>query len=213
MTEPINEHTARLLLEHKAVLLQPNDPFTWASGIESPIYTDNRQLLSYPNARREVITGLVQLIKTHYPTVTAIAGTATAGIPHAAWISEQMNLPMIYIRGKAKDHGRKTQIEGHLNTDDQLVVVDDLISTGGSVLEAASVAAEKANVLGVVSIFTYDFQSAADNFRKAGLTYHSLSDYPTLVRAAEADQLFSANEIQKLEQWHQQYGRHDGSEA
>lgn len=207
MTEPMNERTARLLLEHKAVLLQPSDPFTWASGIEAPIYTDNRQLLSYPDARCEIIDGLVALIETHYPEATVIGGTATAGIPHAAWISEKMNLPMVYIRGKAKDHGRKTQIEGHLNPDDKLVMIDDLISTGGSVLEAAKVAAEHVEVLGVASIFTYDFQSADDNFKNAGLTYHSLSDYPTLVHVAEADHLFSAEEIEKLNQWHHKYGR------
>lgn len=196
---------AHLLLDHQAVLLQPNDPFTWASGIQSPIYTDNRQLLSYPSARKTVAQALAALIQAAYPDVTVIAGTATAGIPHAAWVSDLLDLPMIYVRGKAKDHGRQSQIEGHLKPTDKIVLIDDLISTGGSVLAAAKAVAETHEVLGVVSIFTYAFQSAHDHFDQAGLTYHSLVDYPTLIQIAAEDNRFTAAEIDKLNAWHAQY--------
>lgn len=205
MTQTTAETIAQILIDHKAVLLEPSHPFTWASGIQSPIYTDNRQLMSYPDARKMVAQALANMIKTNYPDVTVIAGTATAGIPHAAWVSELLNLPMIYVRGKAKDHGRKSQIEGHLNPDDRIVLIDDLISTGGSVLEAAKVLEETHTVLGVASIFTYAFQSAQDNFKEANLTYHSLSNYPTLIEVAAADGRFTEEEVQKLNDWHAQY--------
>ena len=127
MSTPINQQVAHILLEKQAVILQPDDPFTWASGIKSPIYCDNRQLLSYPKERRIVAEGLADLIKTYYPEATVIAGTATAGIPHAAWVSEVLGLPMVYVRSKAKDHGRKSQIEGKLSPNDKVVLIDDLM--------------------------------------------------------------------------------------
>ncbi|MDO4669930.1 MAG: orotate phosphoribosyltransferase [Aerococcus sp.] len=207
MTDATAKTVARILLDHKAVLLQPNDPFTWASGIKSPIYTDNRQLMSYPEARKVVSQALATLIKTNYPEVTVIAGTATAGIPHAAWVSDLLNLPMIYVRSKAKDHGRQSQIEGFLKPDDKIVLIDDLISTGGSVLEAAKAVEQTHKVLGVASIFTYAFQSATDNFANAKLPYHSLADYPTLIQTAAEDGRFSAEEIEKLNIWHQHYAQ------
>ena len=129
---------AKDLLEIEAVFLSPSEPFTWASGIKSPIYCDNRITMSYPKVRKEIAQGLADKIKEAYPDVEVIAGTATAGIPHAAWVAEILDLPMVYIRSKAKDHGKGNQIEGRIFEGQKMVVLEDLISTGGSVLEAAS---------------------------------------------------------------------------
>ena len=131
-----SETIANQLLDIKAVSLSPHEPFTWASGIKSPIYCDNRVTMSYPNVRKDIAKGLAKLIKTNYPEVEVIAGTATAGIPHAAWVAEILDLPMVYIRSKAKDHGKGNQIEGRITPGQKMVVIEDLISTGGSVLAA-----------------------------------------------------------------------------
>ena len=148
---------AEQLLSIDAVSLNPTDPFTWASGMKSPIYCDNRITMSYPAVRREIALGLAKMITTHYPEVEVIAGTATAGIPHAAWVAELLDLPMVYIRSKAKDHGKGNQIEGRISDNQKMVVIEDLISTGGSVIEAAQAAAsEGANILGVAAIFNYE---------------------------------------------------------
>ena len=136
----LEKQIAKDLLEIKAVFLSPEDPFTWASGIKSPIYCDNRMTMSYPKVRREIAKGLAEKIKAQFPEVEVIAGTATAGIPHAAWIAEILDLPMVYIRSKAKDHGKGNQIEGRITEGQKMVVIEDLISTGGSVLEACSAA-------------------------------------------------------------------------
>jgi orotate phosphoribosyltransferase len=148
------KQVAQALLDIEAVKLQPQAPFTWASGIKSPIYTDNRKIISFPKEREIVIAGLTALIKTQYPDVQAIGGVATAGIPHAAWVAQAMNLPLIYVRAKPKDHGTGKQIEGALTAQQKVVLIDDLISTGGSVLGAVKATrAEAGNVIGVVSIF------------------------------------------------------------
>ena len=148
---------AKDLLEIEAVFLNPENPFTWASGLKSPIYCDNRMTMSYPAVRRAIANGLAEKIKAEFPEVEVIAGTATAGIPHAAWIAEILDLPMVYIRSKAKDHGKGNQIEGRITAGQKMVVVEDLISTGGSVLEACEAATrEGADVLGVAAIFTYE---------------------------------------------------------
>ena len=154
------------LLDIQAVYLKPNDPFTWASGIKSPIYTDNRVTLSYPETRTLIENGFVDKIKEEFPEVEVIAGTATAGIPHGAIIADKMNLPFAYIRSKPKDHGAGNQIEGRV-TKDKNVVVEDLISTGGSVLEAVAAAErEGADVIGVVAIFTYELPKATETLKK-----------------------------------------------
>ncbi|KXB33558.1 orotate phosphoribosyltransferase [Aerococcus christensenii] len=202
MSTPINQQVAHILLEKQAVILQPDDPFTWASGIKSPIYCDNRQLLSYPKERRIVAEGLADLIKTYYPEATVIAGTATAGIPHAAWVSEVLGLPMIYVRSKAKDHGRKSQIEGKLSPNDKVVLIDDLISTGGSVLEACRPVAERATVLGVAAIFTYNLKRAENNFKEAGQTLHVLTDLHTLLKVASRDHGLTPDQLETVKTFH-----------
>ena len=136
----VEQSIAKDLLEIEAVFLNPSNPFTWASGIKSPIYCDNRITMSYPKVRKEIAKGLASKIKEAYPEVQVIAGTATAGIPHAAWVAEILDLPMVYIRSKAKDHGKGNQIEGRIFEGQKMVVIEDLISTGGSVLEAAEAA-------------------------------------------------------------------------
>ncbi|WEB71358.1 orotate phosphoribosyltransferase [Aerococcus christensenii] len=202
MSTPINQQVAHILLEKQAVILQPDDPFTWASGIKSPIYCDNRQLLSYPKERRIVAEGLADLIKTYYSEATAIAGTATAGIPHAAWVSEVLGLPMVYVRSKAKDHGRKSQIEGKLSPNDKVVLIDDLISTGGSVLEACRPVAERATVLGVAAIFTYNLKRAENNFKEAGQTLHVLTDLHTLLEVASRDHGLTPDQLETVKTFH-----------
>lgn len=167
MTE-ISKAIAKDLLTIEAVFLRPNEPFTWASGIKSPIYCDNRMTMSYPAVRKAIASGLAAQIKEHFPDVEVIAGTATAGIPHAAWVADILDLPMVYIRSKAKDHGKGNQIEGRITEGQKMVVIEDLISTGGSVLEACEAAArEGANVLGVAAIFTYELPQGLNNFEKA----------------------------------------------
>lgn len=202
MSTSINQQVAHILLEKQAVILQPDDPFTWASGIKSPIYCDNRQLLSYPKERRIVAEGLADLIKTYYPEATVIAGTATAGIPHAAWVSEVLGLPMVYVRSKAKDHGRKSQIEGKLSPNDKVVLIDDLISTGGSVLEACRPVAERATVLGVAAIFTYNLKRAENNFKEAGQTLHVLTDLHTLLEVAIRDHGLTPDQLETVKTFH-----------
>lgn len=182
------EEIARALLSIKAVFLRPNEPFTWASGIKSPIYCDNRLTLSYPEVRTLIDEGLADLAKQSYPEMEKLMGTSTAGIAHAAIAADRLGLPAGYVRGSAKDHGRKNQIEGHLEPGDKVVVVEDLISTGGSVLDCVEpLRAAGAEVLGVVSIFTYGMQKAADRLSAAQVENHSLCDLDTLVEVA-ADQ-------------------------
>lgn len=168
---------ATQLLDIKAVYLKPEDPFTWASGIKSPIYTDNRVTLSYPKTRDLIENGFVETIRAHFPEVEVIAGTATAGIPHGAIIADKMTLPFVYIRSKPKDHGAGNQIEGRVLKGQKMVIIEDLISTGGSVLDAAAAASrEGADVLGVVAIFTYELPKASQNFKEAGIKLITLSN-------------------------------------
>ena len=177
------------LLKIKAVFLKPNDPFTWASGIKNPIYCDNRLTLSYPEVRRVVENGLAEIIKTYYPTCEVIMGTSTAGIAHAAYVSEILDMPMGYVRGGAKDHGRGNQIEGVVPVGKDVVVIEDLISTAGSSIEVVEVLREAGcNVLGIASIFTYGLQKGLDRLDNAKVINHSLSNFETLVHvAAELD--------------------------
>lgn len=193
---------AKELLSIKAVSLSPNEPFTWASGIKSPIYCDNRLTMSYPDVRKQVAKGLANLIKEHYPTVEVIAGTATAGIPHAAWVAEELGLPMVYIRGKSKDHGKKNQIEGRIDNGAKMVIIEDLISTGGSVIDAAQAAKrEGADVLGVAAIFTYQLPSGFENFKEAGIPFYTLTNYDELIEVAIENDYISQDDRLLLQEW------------
>lgn len=181
----LSESIAQMLLDVEAVCLSPNEPFTWASGLKSPIYCDNRLIMSDPEARRVVVNGLVETIKAHYPDVELVAGTATAGIPHAAFVAQRLNLPMIYVRSSAKDHGKGNQIEGKLCPGQKVVMIEDLISTGGSVIQAAdAVAAAGGEVLGCVAIFNYSLPKGRAAFTQSGYPLVTLTDYVTLVKLA-----------------------------
>ena len=182
------------LLKIKAVFLRPNEPFTWASGIKSPIYCDNRLTLSDTQVRNDVENGLAQLIKEHYPQAEVLMGTSTAGIAHAAITATILDLPMGYVRSGAKDHGRGNQIEGKLLPGQKVVVVEDLISTGGSCIEVVNVLREAgANVLGIVSIFTYGMKKGLERLAAAEVKNVSLCDLDTLVEVA-ADKAYIAPE-------------------
>lgn len=194
---------AEILLNVGAVELSPEDPFTWASGIKSPIYCDNRLTMSDPVGRKQIAEGLAELIKNHYPETTLIAGTATAGIPHAAWVADILGLPMVYIRSKAKGHGRSRQIEGKVKPEDKAVIIEDLISTGGSSLNAVeALQSEGIEVSGVVSIFTYELESADKAFEEAELSYKSLTDFGALAEAAMESDAITKDSMDGLLEWH-----------
>ncbi|MGM0301810.1 orotate phosphoribosyltransferase [Enterococcus sp. AZ048] len=198
----IAEQIAKDLLSIEAVSLSPDEPFTWASGLKSPIYCDNRVTMSYPEVRRAIAEGLATRIKEEFPNVQVIAGTATAGIPHAAWVAEILDLPMVYIRSKAKDHGRGNQIEGRITEGQKMVVIEDLISTGGSVLEAAEAATrEGADVLGVAAIFTYELAKGKNNFEAAAMPLITLTNYSTLIEAALKEDYINHEQLELLKKW------------
>lgn len=195
----MNKKIARHLLNIGAVSLQPNDPFTWTSGMKSPIYCDNRVTISYPEVRRDIAEAFTAIIREKYPEAEVIAGAATGGVPHAAWVSENMELPMVYVRGSAKGHGKKKQVEGVLRKGQKVVVVEDLFSTGGSVINVAqALRSEGAEVLGVVGIFTYGLKKAEKNFAEAELNHTTITDFPTLLEVAE----LSEEERVKLNKWY-----------
>ena len=179
---------ARDLLRIEAVFLRPDQPFTWASGIKSPIYCDNRLTLSDPEVRTDVETGLAQLIRENYPDAEVLMGTSTAGIAHAAITAQLMGLPMGYVRSGAKDHGRQNQIEGRLLPGQKAVVVEDLISTGGSVISVVEALREAgAEVLGIASIFTYGMKKSVERLAAADVRNVSLTDFDAVVAAAVAE--------------------------
>lgn len=193
---------AKDLLDIKAVFLKPNDPFTWASGIKSPIYCDNRLTLSYPEVREDVEEGLASLIKEYFPDVEIIEGTSTAGIAHAALVANKLKIPMGYVRGGHKTHGRGNQIEGIVRPGMKAVVVEDLISTGGSSLEVVDVLREAGcEVLGLVAIFTYGLDSSVKNFEDKNCKFVTLSNYNTLLEVALENGYIKDNELEKLRQW------------
>lgn len=201
MKEQSNQ-IAKDLLDIEAIFLRPNEPFTWASGIKSPIYCDNRITMSYPHVRRAIAKGLAAVIKTTYPKAEVIAGTATAGIPHAAWVAELLDLPMVYIRSKAKEHGKGNQIEGRIQPNQKMVVIEDLLSTGGSVLEACEAAKrEGADVLGVAAIFTYELPQVQENFDQAGLSYVTLTNYTALIESALETGAIQEFDVALLQEW------------
>ncbi|MFJ5761769.1 orotate phosphoribosyltransferase [Neobacillus sp. NPDC093182] len=193
---------AEKLLTINAVALKPNEPFTWTSGLRSPIYCDNRLTLSYPEVRREIAKGLQSIILDKYPSADVIAGTATAGIPHAAWVSELLNLPMCYVRSSAKGHGKGNQIEGNVEKGQKVVVVEDLISTGGSVITAVQALREAGcEVLGVVSIFTYGLDKGKEAFAQEDIKSESLTDFTNLVEVAIEKGYISKNDQESLLSW------------
>ena len=193
---------AKDLLAIQAVALRPNDYFTWTSGIKSPIYCDNRITMSYPSIRREIAAGMVEVIKEKYPAVEVIARTATAAIPHAAWVSELLDLPMIYVRDSAKKHGKTNQIEGRVLEGQKVVIIEDLISTGLSSLKVAKALREAgAEVLGVVAIFSYELKKAQDAFEEVGVEYITLTNYPVLVEEAVAIEYIHQDDVEKLLEW------------
>ncbi len=199
MSNELAVNVAKNLLKIKAVFLKPNDPFTWASGIKSPIYCDNRLTLSYPETRRVVENGLAEVIKQYFPTCEVVMGTSTAGIAHAAYVSELLDLPMGYVRGGAKDHGRGNQIEGVVPVGKDVVVIEDLISTGGSSIEVVEVLREAGcNVLGIASIFTYNLKKGIDKLASANVINHSLSNFETLVKVAAEENYISESDIKKV---------------
>ena len=196
------KQVAKDLLSIKAVTLSPEEPFTWASGIKSPIYCDNRLTISYPEVRKRIAKGIADIIREKYPETEVIAGTATAGIPHAAWIAEELNLPMIYGRSKPKDHGRGKQIEGVLAEGQKVVLIDDLLSTGGSVLKAVDAAKnEGADVLGVCGIFSYQLSKLYDNFKVYNLLYATLTNYTELIEVAEENDYIEEKQKEILHAW------------
>lgn len=193
---------AKDLLKIKAVKLSPAKPFTWASGIKSPIYCDNRLTISYPEIRKQIAQGLAAQIKAKFPDVEVIGGVATAGIPHAAWVADELGLPLIYVRSKPKDHGRGKQIEGVLPAHAKTVLIDDLLSTGGSVLKAVKAAQnEGADVIGVGAIFSYQLSAVSANFKQVGLSFTTLTNYSELLEAATEENYIAEDQLETLKKW------------
>ena len=190
------------LLKIEAVYLKPEEPFTWASGIKSPIYTDNRVTLAYPETRTLIENGFVDKIKEAFPEVEVIAGTATAGIPHGAIIADKMNLPFAYIRSKPKDHGAGNQIEGRVPQGQKMVVVEDLISTGGSSLKAVAALREAGfEVVGMVASYTYGFPVAEEAFKEANVQLVTLTDYQSVVEKALETGYINKEDVPMLDEW------------
>ena len=195
----LNVKIAKDLLKIKAVFFRPEEPFTWASGIKSPVYCDNRLTLSDPEVRMDVESGLAELIRENYPDAEVLMGTSTAGIAHAAITAHLMGLPMGYVRSGHKDHGRQNQIEGRLEPGQKVVVVEDLISTGGSVIEVVDVLREAgAEVLGIVSIFTYGMQKGLDRLAASDVKNISLTNFDVIAEVAAADGYIRPEDVQRL---------------
>lgn len=198
----IAKQVAKSLLQINAIILQPNNPFKWAAGWNSPIYCDNRKTLSYPEIRTNIKQGLAAIVKNHYKGANVIAGVATAGIPHGALVAEELGLPFIYVRSKAKEHGKQNQIEGCFEEGQSVILVEDLISSGKSSLDSAQVLKDAGMIVkGMVSIFTYGFDAAAENFKKAECEYVSLCDYSTLLPIAKEQQYVEESDLSVLNEW------------
>jgi orotate phosphoribosyltransferase len=209
--QAISRDIAAALLRIKAVSLRPQQPFTWTSGLKSPIYCDNRLTMSYPEIRELISEGFATLIREQYPQAEVVAGTATAGIPHAAWVAQKLNLPMIYIRDKAKGHGKENLIEGAVNPGQKVIVIEDLISTGGSSLKAALAVKEAgAEALGVLAIFSYQLDKATQAFEEAGIPLQTLSNYTALLDVAVTDGHIREEDLSQLRSWREnpaEYGK------
>ncbi len=197
--ETIKETIARDLLSIRAVFFRPNEPFTWASGIKSPVYCDNRLILTAPAVRERVEAAIAETVRREYPEAEVLMGTSTAGIAHAAIAAHLMGLPMGYVRSGAKDHGRQNRIEGRLEAGQKVVVIEDLISTGGSVIEVVEALREVgAEVLGIVSIFTYGMQKGLDRLAAAEVRNVSLTDFDTIARIAGEDGYIAPEDVKRL---------------
>ncbi|MEX0844829.1 MAG: orotate phosphoribosyltransferase [Balneolaceae bacterium] len=202
----LNTSFARVLAAHlldiNAVILRPNNPFTWTSGWNSPIYCDNRLTLRYPEIRNEIENEFTDIIQQNFPKIDVITGTATAGIPHAAWVAANLNKPMAYVRAKAKAHGMGNQIEGGVKKGESTIVIEDLISTGSSaisVIEALKFVGAK--VEAVLSIFTYDFDNASQRFTDQNVPVYTLTDYKTLVNVAVEKGMINGDDLDLLSSW------------
>ena len=202
VNDEIAAQTAKYLLDVEAVQLRPANPFTWASGWKSPIYCDNRLTLSFPEVRTFIAKSLAKIIKEHFPNVEAIAGVATAGIPQGALVAAELNLPMLYVRSKAKGHGMTNLIEGKVVPQQKVVVIEDLVSTGGSSLKAVEDLQEnQITVLGMAAIFNYGFKKAAENFTKANVDLICLSDYTHLIKLAVKNNYVENDAVETLTEW------------
>ena len=200
--DDIARKTAEYLLQIKAIKLQPAKPFTWASGWKSPIYCDNRMTLSFPEVRSFIADSFASRVRELYPDAQVVAGVATGAIAHGALVADRLNLPFIYVRSGAKDHGLGNQIEGHYLKKQKVVVIEDLISTGGSSLGAVKALREAGcDVLGMIAIFTYGFSKSADAFRDEGCRLDTLSNYGILVDMAAASGYISPSDVETLKEW------------
>lgn len=198
----MKQEVAKFLLSIHAVFFRPDEPFTWASGIKSPVYCDNRLILTAPQVRTEVETALMETVRREYPDAEVLMGTSTAGIAHAAITAQMMGLPMGYVRGSGKDHGRKNQIEGKLEPGQKVVVIEDLISTGGSVLDVVSVLREAgAEVLGIASIFTYGMQKGLTRLAEANVKNVSLTNFDVIAAVAAEQNYIKQEDIARLIQF------------
>ena len=198
----IAKQIAKSLLQINAIILQPNNPFKWASGWNSPIYCDNRKALSYPKIRDYIKKGLTNIIQSHFKETNIIAGVATAGIPHGVLVAEELKLPFIYVRSKAKGHGRENQIEGFFKKQQSVVLIEDLISSGKSSIDAAKTLQNAGmDVKGIISIFSYGFEAANQNFKDANLKHMSLSNYKILINEAIKQNYINQEDQSVLEKW------------
>ena len=205
MSDNTAQTIAKGLLTAGAVKILPDKPFTWASGWKSPIYCDNRLTLSYPKLRTEITEALVVAAKAQFPQATAVAGVATAGIPQGALLADRLELPFLYVRSSAKAHGMGNKIEGRAEAGAKIIVVEDLISTGGSSLKAVEALREAGcEVLGLLAIFTYGFAQAEQAFAEANVPFATLSNYSTLLQVAQQQGLVQQEQLASLEQWRQE---------
>jgi orotate phosphoribosyltransferase len=200
--ENYSKKTAEYLLQINAIKLQPSNPFTWASGWKSPIYCDNRKTLSFPEVRSYIRDSFASMVNDHYPDVQLIAGVATGAIAHGALVADKLGLPFVYVRSGAKEHGLGNQIEGFYEAGQKVVVIEDLISTGGSSLNAVKALKDAGcKVLGMVAIFTYEFKKASDAFAAEGCDLDTLSNYSALIDTAVKSDYIGQNEVETLKKW------------
>lgn len=198
----MNRQIAKDLLSIQAVQINPKSYFTWTSGIKSPIYCDNRLTISYPNVRKNIIKGFIELIQQQKLEIDVIAGCATAGIPHAAFLAEALNLPMVYVRSQKKFHGKESQIEGIIKPGMRVLVIEDLISTGGSAIHAAkALEQEGANIVSVFAIFSYNLKKAKENFKQANLPYKTITTFDDILELLVQEQKLTENEKEQLLSW------------
>lgn len=199
----LSKEIAESLLKIKAVtVVDENNLFTWVSGIKSPVYCDNRMTISFPEVRERIANGFVDVIKAKFPEVEIIAGTATAGIPHAAWVAQKLNLPMVYVRSSAKEHGKGKQTEGFMPEGSKVVLIEDLLSTGGSSIKACeALTHEGAEVLGCLAIFSYNFPQVDLAFKEKNIPYATLSDYETLLPIAAEKGYIDSSSLETLLKW------------